>query len=169
MYKRNTDLALEARELNRAASGITETEYMRGGCHVDRIRVNDKEGAEAIGRPVGDYVTISLGEDTSEDFTRFKDTVRVVADELRALLPDELGEVMVAGLGNIQITPDSLGPKVVSQMMVTRHIVRTGGEEMKALRPVSAISPGVLGSPGWRPGRYSRGYARRPGRDASSR
>ena len=62
---------------------------------------------------------------------------------------DKQGEILVVGLGNIYVTPDSLGPKVVQDIDITRHIMEYVPDAIdKNARPVSAISPGVLGTTG---------------------
>lgn len=56
---------------------------------------------------------------------------------------------MIVGLGNLYVTPDALGPKVVPEIEVTRHILEYMPKAMpEDTRPVSAISPGVLGITG---------------------
>ena len=77
---------------------------------------------------------------------------RNLADELR----DTIGEhakntdgIMIVGLGNLYVTPDALGPKVVPEIEVTRHILEYMPKAMpEDTRPVSTISPGVLGITG---------------------
>ena len=82
--------------------------------------------------------------------TRFNDIARVISDEIREMLPIGEGETLVVGLGNEEITPDSIGPRAVKKLLVTRHI--------KGIDPVlyddagfgnvAAIVPGVLGQTG---------------------
>ena len=55
----------------------------------------------------------------------------------------------MVGLGNRFVTPDALGPKVIPEIEVTRHILKYMPELMPSdTRPVSAVSPGVLGITG---------------------
>jgi spore protease len=154
-----TDLAVEARELygKEEVPGIRSVQEKKSCCTVDRVTVLDKQGEQNIGRPPGEYITIMLEGGSETDYQRFDDTVKAFADELRAILPENAREVMVAGLGNVMITPDSLGPKVIGQLMVTRHIVNTTNGEFEGLRPVSAISPGVLGITGIETGEILQG------------
>jgi len=154
-----TDLAVEARELygKKEVPGVRSVEENLEYCTVDRVTVLDERGEAAIGRPKGDYITIMLEGGSETDYQRFDDTVKSLANELRTILPENTREVMVAGLGNMLITPDALGPKVIAQMMVTRHLVRTGGDTFAGFRPVSAISPGVLGVTGIETGEILQG------------
>ena len=58
-------------------------------------------------------------------------------------------DILVVGLGNAEVTPDALGPKVVSEVDITRHLLKYAPQVLKeGTRPVSAISPGVLGTTG---------------------
>lgn len=154
-----TDLAIEARELygKEEIPGIRSVEEKHSYCTIDRVSVLDKRGEDAIGRPRGEYITVILEGGSETDYKRFDETVKALAGELRSILPSNTNEVMVAGLGNMMITPDSLGPKVIAQLMVTRHIVKTGGAAFAGLRPVSAISPGVLGITGIETGEILQG------------
>jgi spore protease len=78
----------------------------------------------------------------------FKRSVQAVADELRPLLPDAGTAVLLAGLGNRDITPDAIGPLAMQNSLVTRHLVDKMPEDFGHMRPVAAISPGVLGTTG---------------------
>ena len=55
---------------------------------------------------------------------------------------------MVAGLGNLGVTPDALGPKAAARVLVTRHITAAGGPGADLFRPVTVVQPGVLGQTG---------------------
>lgn len=144
-----TDLALELREsMNDLPQGVTcsvrETQSMR----ISRICVHSPQGAQALGKPVGNYITAEV-----PPFRRNAEItdalVEDIAAELRTLLPEQ-GTILVAGLGNADITPDALGPKFSSLVFATRHIegelARSTG--LGALRPVVNLMPGVLGKTG---------------------
>ena len=56
---------------------------------------------------------------------------------------------LVIGLGNYKSTPDSLGPKVVNELVVTRHLYLLDGVNVeKGYRNVSGFVPGVMGNTG---------------------
>lgn len=148
-----TDLAVEAHELANQSGeiqGVSKEEKKIGTIGVTKFRVLDENGQKAIGKPIGTYITIDIPSDGGIQSV-FDEAVGVVAGQLRELLePFGKGTVLVAGLGNASMTPDALGPKAVSSVLVTRHIA---GELSKipgleGLRPVAAISPGVLGQTG---------------------
>jgi spore protease len=79
--------------------------------------------------------------------------MEALAEEIKKLLPKE-GLVLIAGLGNYQVTPDALGPKTASLTFATRHIqgeiARSTG--LDGLRPVAVLAPGVLGQTGMETG-----------------
>ncbi|MBP5618152.1 MAG: GPR endopeptidase, partial [Clostridia bacterium] len=143
-----TDLAVECMEaVGEKTPGVTSEESRFGKVTVSRIRIHSKEGAEALGRPQGRYITV--GVPPFSDEIAGEDVITVLRRELRGLI-DADGPVLVLGLGNTAITPDSLGPKVARRVLATRHITgevarRTGLED---LRRVAVLAPGVLGQTG---------------------
>lgn len=160
MYNFRTDLALERRDLYRKAQGIdneidgieTEEEVVGEKIKTARVKVINEKGVEAIGKPVGTYVTIDIKKlkiATEEDIQQ---SAEVLAKELRTLLGQHINskdEILVVGLGNQYVTPDALGPKVINDIDVTRHILEyMPGVLSQDTRAVSAISPGVLGTTG---------------------
>lgn len=147
-----TDLAREAHEAfvqeGREPEGIECEERQRDGFGVYCVRVTDSRGEAAIGKPVGSYVTVELDSLLRREDDAFARGAEAIAAELRPLLPAGGGCVLVAGLGNRHITPDSIGPEVVRWTMATRHLVDGMKEMFGALRPVAAVSAGVLGDTG---------------------
>jgi len=165
MAVRRTDLAMEARQLWQESagqttklSGVEAREGMREGIPVDRVRVLDREGEQALGKPRGSYVTLMLDGVASREGDIFLRAVRAVAGELAGLLegvpPD--GLVLVAGLGNRGIAPDAVGPKVHGHILVTRHLVAQMPEHFGALRPVASLAAEVLGNTGVESGEVVR-------------
>lgn len=143
-----TDLALERQEISENISGISCDVEKRGNCKITRIKVENEEGAEKIGKPIGNYITIEISS-FSKAGEIFDEKLKTVADELTKLIPKK-GTVLVVGLGNKNITPDCLGPECVSQLLATRHITDEISKSMGLgkLRSVAAVAPGVLGQTG---------------------
>lgn len=143
-----TDLALEEKELRGDCRGVTSEQLTDGEASVTRITVENEDGARGLGKPVGCYVTVEMPPLT-DNAVMPDERYEAVSRELARLLPKE-GTVLVAGLGNRNITPDALGPRVVSQVAATRHITeelhRSTGFD--ALRSCAVIAPGVLGQTG---------------------
>ena len=144
-----TDLALERQEaLTESCPGVQSDHIDIGPASITRIEVLDEQGAKAIDRPVGRYITVEMPA-FSDDTNMDDDCRTAVSVELGRLLPKE-GLVLVVGLGNDDITPDALGPQTVERILATRHI---SGELARSvglgdLRPVAAVAPGVLGKTG---------------------
>lgn len=157
MRMRRTDLALEARELwqERAGAasalpGVEAHDTLREGIPVNTVRVLDGRGEEALGKPRGSYVTLTLEGLAGREEGIFQRAVRAVAGEVSALLEDVPagGLVLVAGLGNRAITPDAVGPKAADRTLVTRHLIAMAPEHFGGFRPVAALAAGVLGTTG---------------------
>lgn len=153
--QRRTDLAQEAHELWQESTektshftGVVAKEELKQDVHISRVEILNEEGEKALGKPVGLYVTLTLKEeDFGDDFQILGDVVRSEIESLIYDVPKE-GHILVIGLGNPAITADAIGPKVQSMTAVTRHLVEQLPEHFGGLRPVSAVSVGVLGTTG---------------------
>lgn len=160
MYNFRTDLALERRDLYRKAHNIenevegieTEEEKISDDLIVSRVKVTNEKGEEAIGKPQGNYITIDIKKLKIATEDEIQKASEVVTKELKALLDKHANSqepILVVGLGNIYVTPDALGPKVINEIDITRHLLEYMPEVLdKNTREVSAISPGVLGTTG---------------------
>ena len=145
-----TDLALEKQEALEAPSprGVLHAVKEENGVRVTTICVRNEKGEQALGKPKGTYVTLEL-QTPLTDKPLLSALRRTLTGELCKLLP-QTGTVLVAGLGNESITPDALGPRAARHLFATRHIngeiARVSGFDN--LRPVAALTPGVLGQTG---------------------
>ena len=160
-----TDLAVEAHALWRESAG--ETTRLKGvaareeqaeGMTVTRVEILDQEGARALGKPEGTYLTLDISPLWRREEDAFPRAVRAVAALLGPLLPEE-GPVLAAGLGNQAMTPDALGPRSLDHLLVTRHL----GEALPQLRPVAGLGAGVLGTTGMEVAEWVRGAAEQVG------
>ena len=154
MEKRRTDLAVEAAQLWREGGAgelraVEQEESTREGYPVTTVRIVAEEGAKAIGKPGGTYVTITLEGLARREEDAFGRAARAVAAELAALLKlPEGAPALVVGLGNRAITPDNIAPAAADHTMVTRHLVEQVPEHFGSFRPVAALAAGVLGTTG---------------------
>ena len=165
MRMRRTDLALEARELWQeqtgavsALPGVEARDSLREGIPVNTVQVLDERGENALGKPRGSYVTLTLEGLARREEGIFPRSVQAVAAELAGLIQDipQNGLVLVAGLGNRAITPDAVGPKVHQNTLVTRHLVRQMPEHFGSLRPVASVAAEVMGTTGVESGELVR-------------
>ncbi len=154
MMQRRTDLAVEAHEMWRESAGETTKlpgvraeSGTREGFDSTVVTVLDEEGAAAIGKPVGRYVTLELDGLLRREEDAFGRAARAIAAEVEAMAPAE-GLAMVVGLGNRAVTPDVVGPLAAEHVLVTRHLVEQLPEHFGHLRPVAAATPGVLARTG---------------------
>ena len=155
MINLRTDLALEASEIYKRyntemPAGVEMKTETKDGILITTVEVKDGEAAQLLNKPVGKYITLEgkiikeLNPETTENLSyMLKDYINELADL------KENDTVLVVGLGNWNITPDALGPQVVEGTMVTKHLIEYIPEHIDDnLRPVCAVSPGVLGITG---------------------
>lgn len=160
MYNFRTDLASERRDIYQKINkmdgkidGIeSESSQINQNLKVERVKITNKEGEKAIGKPIGNYITIDIKNLKIIQEEDLQQSANVLSNELKPILEEHIkkeDEVLVVGLGNIYVTPDSLGPKVVNEIEVTRHVINYMPQYVKeGTRKISAIAPGVLGTTG---------------------
>ena len=160
MYNFRTDLASERRDLYQKANKIetqidgieSEQQDVDENIKIERVKITNENGEKAIGKPMGNYITIDIKKLKIAQDEELKKASETLANELRKVIDehiDKKGEILVVGLGNIYVTPDALGPKVINNIEVTRHIINYLPQYVEeGTRMVSAISPGVLGTTG---------------------
>lgn len=151
-----TDLALEEREyLQQEAGqaselpGVEAKTTVRRGIKTTTVRIVSEEGVQQLHKPIGTYVTLELEELNRHKLKAFGRITETLAGELAALMklpPD--ASVLVVGLGNPDVTPDSIGPRCLKRLFVTRHLRQSIPDSFGTLRTVSALQPGVMGSTG---------------------
>lgn len=165
-YSIRTDLAIEAREMVIAdqgkdvqaqenlsqIEGVIIKEKDEDGIKVSYVEVT-KEGAKALGKKEGKYLTLEAIGIRQQDTPMQKKVVKILATELSLFLENlgikEDASCLVVGLGNWNVTPDALGPQVCENLLVTRHLYELQPESVEdGYRPVSAIAPGVMGLTG---------------------
>ncbi len=154
MYLR-TDLAVEARELaGGSVKGIDYKTYSESGLSISRLTVKTEKAKQTLGKDIGTYITVALPSLT-DNFTSTDKRLAAIGREIRRLIPVN-GLILVAGLGNEEITPDALGPKTALKVLATRHIqgelARSAG--LDGLRPVAVMNTGVTGQTGIETGEY---------------
>lgn len=166
MFSHRTDLALEATQLlnqtvTEAISGVTQEERTTEGFPVIQVDITTEEGAEAIGKPQGRYLTLDLNGLLRREADAFPRAARALAQELGSLLPQaaDSASALVVGLGNRLVTPDAVGPRAADYTMVTRHLIHQAPEQFAPFRPVSALAAGVLGTTGVESGELVKALA----------
>lgn len=164
MYQIRTDLAVENRELYKQASngdskGVDIEKEEKESYIVTRIKVLNKEGSENIHKPIGTYITIDVPRLNKSDEDLKDEISQVVAKEIKGLGKNkENSKILIVGLGNWNITPDALGPKVVERVLVTRQFFINYNKEIdETVANVAALSPGVMGITGIETGEIIKG------------
>lgn len=169
-FQVRTDLALEAREsiekTEEGLRGVTVEEYDHEEIqvHITKVVISSKNGAKAMNKPMGSYITLEAPamQEADEDYHR--EISEELARQIRSIIPraDEEQSILVVGLGNRDVTADALGPGVVDNLFVTRHIVREYGKaayNKERMNQVSGIVPGVMAATGMEAAEIVRGVA----------
>lgn len=154
--KVRTDLALEERESFDGSGVEIHGVEVEESCdeerdvRLTRVKIVSERGAREMGKSRGTYLTLEAPGLASPDEDYHREVSEVIADLLQELT-GTAESVLVAGLGNRDVTPDALGPQAVSNLMITRHLIREYGREMMGMDGccvVSGIVPGVMAQTG---------------------
>lgn len=137
--------------------GVSVAKSEVGGCEILRVQIRNEQAAREIGKPQGRYVTVDCGDIRSLDELESEQVKRTLSVEIREMAERMCGRrigpgfsLLVAGLGNADITPDAIGPEAVRRLSVTRHLRRldTALFSTVGLCEIAALTPGVLGQTG---------------------
>lgn len=157
MQKR-TDLAVESFEtVNKT---VIDGVIVKEKNNITIVDVLNEDGAKALSKPVGKYITYTLPSFIN-DTDLFGDRLNDISEILKSLLPDNISSALVAGVGNLDITADALGPKVNDYVLATRHLIQgdNKSEYFKDFFCVSNIPTGVLGDTGVESAELVKGVA----------
>lgn len=148
-----TDLAVEVQEELQKHSpkneGIkVDVQNEQDDIVITRVQITNEQGEKAMGKPVGSYVTLEFSN-TDDDMNILSHMLAKEISNIIKTKPNEKFTTLVVGLGNWNITPDALGPQVISKLMITKHIFTEAKELIDHnMSQVCAFSPGVLGITG---------------------
>lgn len=166
-FEIRTDLAVEEKESfpgdGGEISGVSLREWRHASSQIKltEVKILDEHGAKAMGKAKGTYITLEAGQMANKDTGYHEEVSAELAKQLRKMihaleqdgtLKDKKNVAILAvGLGNMMVTPDALGPKVLGNLQVTRHLASQYGEEFckeKQLPILSGIVPGVMAQTG---------------------
>ena len=161
MWTKRTDLAVEARELWKESAdkttqlkGVVSRDAEENGFKITTVEILDNEGAEALGKPPGIYVTMEIDKLVRREDNAFTLGAEALGKVLAGVIKlKDSDSVLVVGLGNEAIgneaiTPDAIGPLTAKNTMVTRHLVEKMPDQFGTMRRVSVLISGVLGTTG---------------------
>ncbi|MBS4536868.1 GPR endopeptidase [Clostridium sp. D2Q-11] len=172
MFQIRTDLAVEAREIynegkEQEVPGVEVEREEQEDYTITRIKILNELGQQKLNKKVGSYVTIESPSLKRADQDLKDNISKVLAKELKAIIaPNKHKKALIVGLGNRNVTPDALGPKVVEKVLVTRHFFQAYNKtEDESMANVSAISPGVMGLTGIETGEIIKGIVEKTNPD----
>lgn len=155
MLNIHTDLAVESRELYNEThdvelEGVSVDVKEYENYSVTRVEVLNKNGMEKMRKPIGQYITIDVPNLNRTDEDLKDEISQVLAKEIKGMgLNNPHSKILIIGLGNWNISPDALGPKVVERVLVTRqYFINYNKDFDETMANVAAMSPGVMGITG---------------------
>lgn len=151
-----TDMADERVDTYKRVNNLTEIDGVKVESKNDEIvttttvDVLNENGATALSKEIGKYITMEIKDIKYLEEKDKNKIINTLSNEIKNLIgEDKTKSILVVGLGNIYVTPDSLGPKVVQTVDITRHLINFAKDLVEPdTRSVSALSPGVLGTTG---------------------
>ena len=150
-----TDLALEVKEAvseekGEELDGVEMEVNEDSGVKVTWVKITNENGEKLMGRPIGNYITIESEALRTNDVVAHEEIIKIMVDNFSQIINLNQNEtVLIIGLGNWNVTPDALGPRVISKTLITRHIKEHLPDSIDSrVRPVAALSPGVMGITG---------------------
>ena len=148
MIMTRTDLAMENLGADASFPGVDVHRWEESDVQLSEVVIRTEEAARSLGKPCGSYLTLECRLLREHDPDARVAMANLLGEELsRMLAPSDDAPVLVVGLGNRGVTPDSLGPAAIDKTLVTRHML--GSEYAQSgMRSVCAIAPGVLGVTG---------------------
>ena len=160
-----TDLAIERRRADTKLDGV---EYRSSECDGgiwECVRVYSEAGAKSIGRPFGRYDTLNTGRMDLLSEERIDNAVEAVCKKLcelfdRCVISPE--RILAVGLGNRNLTPDSIGPKAAEKIKPTMQIKEFDEDMFYALEcsEIAVLTPGVFSESGLDSAEIVKGVAR---------
>ena len=157
MFEIRTDLAVETSEKRpdgKEISGLFVEKEKRGeDITITKVRIETQKAAKTMGKPRGTYISIEADQMMEEDSDYHREISEIFSEQLKNFLPKQYQKkkILVIGLGNREVTPDALGPKVIDQLFITRHLLEEFGKYMVELEEccsISGIVPGVMAQTG---------------------
>ncbi len=159
-FQIRTDLALEDKESFEGDGGeipgvvLKERTRKEGAVRMTEVKILNAQGARAMGKPEGTYLTLEADELQTPDEDCHSRVVDELAMQLNELMKragwekKENPSLLVVGLGNQSVTPDSLGPRTVGNLRVTGHLLADRTEKKQPYPCLCAIAPGVMAQTG---------------------
>lgn len=130
--------------------------YEREQIEITEISVESQKASEILDRPIGKYITLENVEGCFSLYSDlYNEQVELLAKQLKKLIPEETEKIMVVGLGNTVITPDSLGPVSADKIFATRHIKRLAKDiDTSDLKEITVVKTGVMAQTGLESSEY---------------
>lgn len=143
-----TDLAIDEKIEEENTSGVIKKIRTKEYVTVTDIQITEEEAARKLNKPKGRYITLEFPPLLT--LSDYSPLIGEIKSSLSSVLSENEKGILVAGLGNSEITPDAVGPNTAKRILATRHIKKDFAEKigLKGLKSVAVITPDVLGKTG---------------------
>ena len=159
-----TDLAIEAKEMlapekEHDIPGVESETFQENGITIHHLSITTPEAEQAMNKAMGNYVNIEAPGLREKNTDLQEQVSQIVARELRNIAQfNDTTNLLVIGLGNWNVTPDSIGPNVIQDLVITRHLLQLVPERLdKGFRSMAGVAPGVMGITGVETGEIIKG------------
>lgn len=148
-----TDLAIECHECyeNTEIDGVIVENCFYENNEITKTTVDiiNDYGETMLGKPIGKYITLESSKLKDGDVMIHNKIIELLIEALDDVCNfDDVNNILIVGLGNLYVTPDSLGQKVVQKLLITRPLFEQDNNNLDGIKKVSALSPGVMGQTG---------------------
>lgn len=154
-FNYRTDMADERVDTYKQVNNLTEIDGIKvesKTCDIVKtttVDVLNENGKNAVKKDIGKYITMEIKDVEYLTDEQKQSVISALSEQIKVLIGRNVNSIMIVGLGNANVTPDALGPKVVSFVNVTRHMLLYAKDYVEpGTKEISAISPGVLGTTG---------------------
>lgn len=150
-----TDMADERVDEYKKVHNLTQINGIKVESSTDKnvtstvVDILNEDASKLLSKDIGKYITLEIKDLNYLDDLSKENVIKNVSNQIKSLINKEYNSVFVVGLGNVYVTPDAIGPKVIKQVEITRHLLKFAKELVDSnTKEVSAICPGVLGTTG---------------------
>ena len=145
---KNFDSFIRNNDSNKAENGFYFNKREDKSILISSMKIDADEAKVDPSLRAGNYITLSFSDCTKMNEEECADLSKTIAVEINKLIPQNTSKILLCGLGNRNMTTDSIGPKAIEKTTVTRHVKEVYKDVFSNAKSICAIMPGVLAQTG---------------------